>query len=220
MSRTTAGLSDALQSYIVEHAVKDGEVEQRLREDTGRMPNAHLQIAPEQAQMMSVFARMVNARIALEIGVFTGYSALAVARALPDDGRLFAFEINAEYAEIAKGYWEDAGVADKIDVRLGPALENLPKLLDEGYRGKVDFAFIDADKTAYPEYYELVMELLRPGGVVLIDNVFRNGNVADASANDEATVATRELNRRVSEDIRVDSCIIPIADGVTVARKR
>lgn len=220
MSRSTAGLPDALQSYIVEHAVKDGEVEQKLRDDTGRMPNAQMQIAPEQAQMMSVFARMVDARIALEIGVFTGYSALAVARVLPEGGRLIACEINAEYADIARGYWREAGVADKIDLRLGAALDTLPVLIDEGYAARVDFAFIDADKTAYPEYYDLVMELLRPGGVVLIDNVFRNGNVADESANDEATVATRELNRRVAEDGRIDSCIIPIADGVTVARKR
>lgn len=220
MSRSTLGLPEDLQQYIVDLSVHETDVQQKVREETAERPDAQMQIAPEQAQMMFVLAKTVNARLALEVGVFTGYSALAVAQALPPDGRLIACEINEEFAETARKYWGEAGVERKIDLRLGPALATLDTLISEGYANAIDFAFIDADKTSYPEYYERCVALLRPGGIVLIDNIFRGGEITDETSDDEGVTATRQLNERVASDTRVDACIIPMADGVTIARKR
>lgn len=218
MSRTTHGLSAELQRYLVEHSVRETDVERRVREDTASHPKSNMQIAPEQAQMMKVMAKMVDARLALEIGVFTGYSAMAVASALPPDGRLIACDVDEEFAGIARRNWKDAGLDHKIELRIGPAIDTLDDLNREGAR--FDFAFIDADKVNLRNYYERVLSLLRPGGVVLIDNVFRGGDVVDASIDDASVRATRELNDLIIADDRVDPCMLPIADGVTVARKR
>lgn len=218
MSRTTHGLSAERQRYLVEHSVRETDVERRVREDTASHPKSNMQIAPEQAQMMKVMAKMVDARLALEIGVFTGYSAMAVASALPPDGRLIACDVDEEFAGIARRNWKDAGLDHKIELRIGPAIDTLDDLNREGVR--FDFAFIDADKVNLRNYYERVLSLLRPGGVVLIDNVFRGGDVVDASIDDASVRATRELNDLIIADDRVDPCMLPIADGVTVARKR
>ncbi len=220
MSRASLGISDELQEYLVAHSVRETDAERRVREETASHPKSNMQIAPEQAQMMKVMAMMVDARLALEIGTFTGYAAMAVAGALPADGRLIACEINSEFGNIARQNWRHAGLDKKIDLRIGPAIETLESLLQEGFTGRFDFAFIDADKQLYPEYYELTLELLRQGGIVLIDNVFRRGDVADSSINDDALVGTRRLNELIARDERVDPCIIPIADGVTIALKR
>lgn len=220
MSRSTLGLPEDLQQYIFDHAVRETEIQRKVREETAEHPSSQMQIAPEQAQMMFVLAKTVNARLALEIGVFTGYSALAVAQALPPDGRLIACEINEEFAETARGYWKEAGVDRKIELRIGPATATLDALISDGYTNAFDFVFIDADKTSYPEYYERCIALLRPGGLVLVDNVFRGGEVTDESSDDDAVQATRQLNERVSSDKRVDACIVPMADGITIARKR
>lgn len=220
MSRSSLGLPDDLQQYLVEHSVRETDSERQLRLDTADHPSRHMQIAPEQAQMMKVLAKMVDARLALEVGVFTGYSAMAVAEALPPDGRLIACEIDEEYGAAAKQNWRNAGLDEKIDLRLGPAVDTLNALIEEGYQGRFDFAFIDADKNLYPDYYESTLKLLRQGGVVLIDNIFRRGDISDLSMDDEALRGTRALNSLIKSDERVDPCIIPIADGVTIARKR
>ena len=220
MARRPTDLSETLYAYLLDHSLREPDVMRRLRERTADHPQAEMQIAPEQAQFMTLLARLVGARRALEVGVFTGYSALAVARALPPDGVLVACDISADYPAVGQPYWEEAGVADRIDLRIGPAVETLDALLDEGRDGAFDFAFIDADKTAYDAYYERTLRLLRPGGVVLLDNMFRRGRVADPSVDDPGVVAIHRLNEKLHHDDRIDLSLLPVADGLTLARKR
>ena len=213
-------LTPALLEYIESVSLRESDALRRLREETRRQPFGMMQIDPEQGQFMALLARLVGARRCLEIGTFTGYSALWIALALPPDGHIIACDIDARMAAIAERHWQEAGVADKIQLRLGPALTTLDALLREGGERSFDFAFIDADKENYGHYYERVLRLLRPGGVVVIDNVLWGGSVAERSARDPATVALRTLNRKLHTDARIDLSLLPIADGVTIARKR
>jgi O-methyltransferase len=180
-----------------------------------------MQIAPEQGAFMGLLAELIGARRYIEVGTFTGYSSLAVALAMPADGQLVCCDLSTEWTDVARRYWAEAGVADRVELRIGPALESLDALLAEGAAGSFDFAFIDADKGNYPAYYQKVIELLRPGGVVAIDNVFRGGRIAEEPSEDDVEQrATRELNARVAADQRVSVSMVPIADGLTLARKR
>lgn len=220
MSNQSIQLTPELYTYLLEVSLRESDLLQELRERTRRMPEARMQIAPEQGQFMTLLARLLGARQALEIGVFTGYSALCVASALPADGRLIACDISAEYTRIAREYWERAGVADRIDLRLAPASETLATLLAEGAAGSFDLAFIDADKTGYADYYEQCLALLRPGGLIVVDNVLWNGRVLDTATADADTRAIRAFNRRIHKDARVDLSLVPIGDGLSLLRKR
>jgi predicted O-methyltransferase YrrM len=223
MSRRTIELTDALHAYLVEQTVTETDVLRRLREETGRLPDADMQIAPEQGQFMRLLVELVGARNALEIGTFTGYSAIWIASGLPAGGQLICCDVSEEWTSIARRYWQEAGVAERIDLRLGPALDTLDALLREDAnapaRGAFDFVFIDADKEKTETYYEHSLELLRPGGLITIDNAFHGGRVAD-SAVDDANVPHRVLNRRICHDPRVSACLVPIGDGLLLARKR
>jgi predicted O-methyltransferase YrrM len=221
MSRSTFGLPEDLQAYLQKYGVRESAARRMIRDETADHPSSNMQIAAEQGELMALLSRIVGARKALEVGVFTGYSALCVAEVLPPDGKLVACELDEDFARTAQDVWEKGGVADRIELRLGPALETLQALIDEGEDATFDFAFVDADKEPYPEYYELCLALLRPGGIVLVDNVFAGGRVVDPAADGEMNVeAIRRLNEIVHADERVDATIIPIADGLTVARKR
>lgn len=218
MSRKSILVSDELHSYIEKTWMKEPDILVRLRAETDSMPEADLQISADQGQLMSLLVRALGVKNALEIGVFTGYSSLSVALALPDEGKLVACDISDEYTQIARKYWAEAGVANKVDLRIGPAVESLKKIQEEGHR--FDFAFIDADKPNYENYFDAAVELVRPNGLIAIDNVFWKGAVADPTQTDEGTETMRAFNAKVSSDPRVDICIIPIGDGLTVARVR
>jgi predicted O-methyltransferase YrrM len=220
MSRRTLTMTDPLYDYLLAASLREPPLLRQLREETARMPNAQLQLAPEQGQFLAFLVRTIGARCTLELGVFTGYSALCVALALPPDGRIVACDVSEEWTGIARRYWEAAGVADKIDLRIAPALQTLDGLIAGGAAATFDFAFIDADKDAYPAYYERCLALLRPGGVIAIDNVLRNGSVADPSDQRPGTVAMRAFNTLLHEDTRIDLSLLPIGDGLTLARKR
>ncbi len=220
MGRKTLPLTDVLYQYVLDVSLRESEVARDLRAETARLPNAEMQSAPEQGQFMGLLVRLLGVRRALEIGVFTGYSALAVADALPPDGRLIACDVSEEFTAIARRYWARAGVAGKIDLRLAPAVETLDALLAEGQAGTFDFAFIDADKERYDAYYERALKLLRPGGLLLIDNVLWGGEVADPNADTPALRAIRALNLKLRDDARVDLSLLPLADGVSLVRKR
>jgi predicted O-methyltransferase YrrM len=215
--RTT--VDDVLQDYLVAHTVREHPAQTALREATRVLPHAGMQIGPEQAQFMSLLVRLVGAGRCIEVGVFTGYSALSVALALPDDGYLLACDVSDAYTRVGKPFWKQAGIAGKIDLRLAPAVETLEAQLAAGQAGRFDFAFIDADKSSYDAYYERCLALLRPGGLIAIDNVLWGGAVAKPAA-DPDTAALQELNAKVHGDERVDMCIVPIGDGLTLARKR
>ncbi|MBA2675606.1 class I SAM-dependent methyltransferase [Ramlibacter sp.] len=219
MSKRTLLAEDGLYDYVLAHSLREHPEQAALREATRSHPRAGMQIAPEQGQFMAMLARLMGARRAIEIGVFTGYSALSVALALPEDGRLLACDISDEYTRIGIPFWQRAGVAHKIDLRLAPAAQTLRACLDAGEAGQYDFAFIDADKTAYDGYYELVLQLLRPGGLVVIDNTLWHGAVAHPADSDD-TRALQALNAKVHADARVDMVLLPFSDGVTLARKR
>ncbi|NBB86399.1 MAG: methyltransferase domain-containing protein, partial [Bacteroidetes bacterium] len=203
MSNRTLTLTDALYEYMLDVSLREPEVMRRLRAETARHPKSEMQIAPEQGQFMALLVRLMGATRALEIGTFTGYSALAVAQALPVDGQLVACDISAEYTAIARRYWERAGVADRIDLRIAPALETLAALRDAGQTGTFDFAFIDADKETYNAYYEHCLALLRPGGLVVLDNTFRDGRVVNAEAHGESVQAIHALNQKLRHDERI-----------------
>jgi caffeoyl-CoA O-methyltransferase len=217
MSKRTIGLSDELHAYVVAHSASpDPLVSELMAETQEKIPDlAHLQIAPEQAPFMTLITQIIGVRNAVEIGTFTGLSALSIARGLAPDGKLICCDISAEYTSIAQRYWARAGVADRIELRLGPALETLRAMPPDPY---LDLAFIDADKTGYPDYWSEIVPRMRQGGVILIDNVLRGGRIVQPPANaDDATMA--EFNDIVTADKRVTSMIVPIADGVTLARK-
>ncbi|HEU4827817.1 MAG TPA: class I SAM-dependent methyltransferase [Gemmatimonadales bacterium] len=220
MSRRTLPLDDRLYEYLLSVSLREPEVLRRLREETAAHPQANMQIGPEQGQFMGLLARLIGARKCLEVGVFTGYSALAVALALPFDGRLVACDLSEEFTAIGRPYWREAGVEQLIRLELGPALETLDALLAGGEGGTFDFAFIDADKTNYAGYYERTLELLRPGGLVAVDNVLWGGKVADPAIHDADVDAIRALNEQLLGDERIDLSLLPIGDGLTLARKR
>jgi caffeoyl-CoA O-methyltransferase len=220
MSRQTLGLPDDLHEYLLSVSLRESDVMRRLREETAEHPRAHMQIAPEQAQFLQFLVQLIGARRTLEIGVFTGYSALAVAEVLPPNGEIVACDVSEEYTQVARRYWRDAGVNDQIDLRIAPAEETLAGLLDGGEAGTFDFTFVDADKESYDTYYEQSLKLLRPGGVIAIDNVFRGGRVTEPVPDDESVEAVRDLNEKLHTDERIDLTMLPLADGVTLAMKR
>lgn len=220
MSNRTLTLNDALYDYLLAHSVQEPEVLAALRRETAQHPMAQMQIAPEQGQLMALLVQLMGVRRALEVGVFTGYSALRVALALPADGRLVACDVSEEYTAIARRYWEQAGVSHKIDLRLAPAAETLEQLLAEGQANSFDFAFIDADKRGYPTYYEQALQLVRPGGLIAIDNVLWSGRVADPTVADSRTEILRQFNQRLYQDDRIVLSLVPIADGLTLALKK
>jgi predicted O-methyltransferase YrrM len=221
MASRTISMTDTLNRYMLDVSLREPPKMAALRAETEKMPEFELQIAPEQAQFMAFLVKTLGARRGLEVGVFAGYSALAVVLAMPDDGRLVACEVNPKWAAIAQRNWEAAGVAHKIDLRLAPALDTLSALVgDEAERGAYDFAFIDADKPNYPTYYEHCLTLLRPGGLIVIDNVFLGGAVIDPARQDAGIKAIRQLNTRLRDDERVDLSLVPIGDGMTLVRKR
>jgi len=220
MANRTIDLTDRLYDYLLKVSLREPPLLAELRAETAKLPDAVMQISPEQGQFMALLVQLIGARRAIEVGTFTGYSALCVASALPARGKLIACDISKEYTSVGRPYWERAGVAGKIDLRLGPALDTLRSLLAEGAAGSFDFAFIDADKKEYDGYYEAILELLRPGGLVAIDNVLWGGAVADSRKRDADTVAIRALNKKLHDDERVSLSLLPIGDGVTLARKR
>jgi predicted O-methyltransferase YrrM len=220
MSSRTLRLDDTIYEYLCATSLREPLVMQRLREVTASLDEAGMQISPEQGQFMALLARLIGARRYLEIGVFTGYSSLAVALALPEDGRVIACDINPQWTRIAQRYWHEAGVAHKIDLRLARAADSLRALEAEGWAGQIDMVFIDADKRGYPGYYEQSLLLMRRGGLLLVDNTLWGGNVADPADQSEDTQAIRRLNATLHTDERVDLSLIPIGDGLTLARKR
>lgn len=212
-------LTNELRDYVLSVSLREPDVLKRLREETSKLPMAGMQVDPEQGQFMAFLVRMLGARRCLEIGVFTGYSSLVTALALPEDGVVVACDKSRRWTDIARRYWAEAGVDERIDLRLGRAMDTLDAL--RAQRGEpFDFAFIDADKTGYPDYYEACLDLLRPGGVIVIDNTLWHGRVIDPAADDADTRAIRSFNRSLQEDERVDLSLLAIADGLTLCRKR
>lgn len=219
MANRTQRLDNQLYDYLNSISRQEPEILSQLRQETAQNPLARMQIAPEQGHLMTLLVQLMGAKKVLELGVFTGYSSLAVALALPPQGKLVACDISQEYTAIARRYWQQAGVADKIELYLAPALETLERLLAEGEAGTFDFAFIDADKRNYSAYYEQTLQLLRPGGLIAVDNVLWSGRVADPQVNDNRTKAMREFNQKLHQDQRVFLSLLPIADGLTLVRK-
>lgn len=220
MSNRTLTLDDDLYAYLLAHSLRETPELRALRELTLRHQYANMQIAPEQGQLMALLVRLMGARRIVEIGTFTGYSALCMALALPADGRLICCDLSEEWTAVASSYWRESGVENLIDLRIAPALETLDSLLREGHGGALDMAFIDADKANYDNYYERSLQLLRPGGLIMFDNTLWNGTVADPSVTDEDTDALRLLNSKLHGDERIDLSLVPIGDGLTLARKR
>lgn len=219
MSRNVQ-VDETLYRYITEHSLREPAILRELREETAKLPHAGMQIGPEQGQFMALMARLTGARHCIEIGVFTGYSSLAVALALPTGANIVACDVSEEWTSIARRYWDRAGVAGKIDLRLGPAVDTLDALLEAGGAEGYDFVFIDADKGGYLAYYERCMKLLRTGGLILVDNTLWSGEVANAENTKPDTVALRAFNDALHHDERIDLSLLPIGDGVTLARKR
>ena len=220
MTRETLPLTPRLYDYLLSVGVREHPVLKRLAAESDALPDAEMRISPEQGAFMALLVEIMGVKRCLEIGVFTGYSALAVALALPADGRIVACDVNREWTAVARRYWTEAGVKDKIDLRLAPALETLDTLMAEGAAGSFDFAFIDADKSEYTAYYERVLELLRPGGLMVVDNVLCGGRVADAGDTSTDTLSRRDFNAALHQDKRITLSMIPVADGLTLAVKR
>ena len=220
MTRRTNQLTDDLHGYLLDVSVREPDVLRRLREETAALPESNMQIGPEQGQFMGLLVELIGAKHTLEIGTFTGYSALAVALALPFDGRVIACDLSEEWTSVGKPFWEQAGQAHKIELRLGPAVESLDSLLAQGRAGEFDFAFIDADKVGYTAYFERCMQLVRCGGLIAIDNTLWEGKVVDADVTDADTEAIRRFNAELRDDERVSLSLVPVGDGLTLARKR
>lgn len=220
MSNRTLPLDDALYAYLLDVSLRETDVQRRLREETSHLPNRSMQIAPEQGQFMAMLVRLMNAQRILEIGTFTGYSALCMALALAPGGRIVTCDISEEWTGVARRYWAEAGVSDRITLRLGPAVATLDGLLSSREGSQFDLAFIDADKANYQGYYERALALARPGGLIIVDNVLWGGSIIDAKKEDADTVAIRAFNTRIRDDERVDLSLVPIGDGLTLAMKR
>ncbi len=220
MSNRTLQVTDEIYDYLIDISLREPAVLTELREWTAEHPRYPMQIAPEQGQFMALLVSLMGARRCLEIGVFTGYSSLAVALALPGDGSIVACDVSEEYTAVAREFWKKAGVAGKIDLRLAPATETLDELLAAGQAGQFDFAFIDADKSSYLGYFERSLALLRPGGLIAVDNTLWSGRLVDEREQDEDCRALREFNRALHGDERIELSLVPIGDGLTLARKR
>ncbi|MTJ30402.1 class I SAM-dependent methyltransferase [Aphanizomenon sp. UHCC 0183] len=219
MSKQTLGLEQNLYDYLLSISLREPAILTQLRQETAQIPRSIMQISPEQGQFMALLIKLIGAKKTLEVGVFTGYSSLVVALALPADGKIVACDVSEEYTSVARRYWQEAGVADKIDLHIAPALETLDKLLTAGEAETFDFAFIDADKSNYDNYYEQCLELIRPGGLIAIDNVLWSGKVAETEIQDNQTNKIRALNRKLHQDSRITLSLVPIADGLTLAMK-
>lgn len=219
MLKKTLGFDEHLYNYFLSVSLREPDILRQLREETARLPNAIMQIAPEQGQFMALLIKLLGATKTLEVGVFTGYSSLCVALALPENGKLVACDVSEEYTAVARRYWQAAGVVDKIDLRIAPALETLDELLGTGQAETFDFAFIDADKRNYDGYYERSLQLIRPGGLITIDNVLWSGRVAEPQDQEKNTQALRALNEKLHGDERITLSMVPIADGLTLALK-
>ncbi|MTJ51272.1 SAM-dependent methyltransferase [Anabaena sp. UHCC 0253] len=219
MSKQTLGLEQSVYDYLLSVSLREPITLTQLRQETSQLPMSRMQISPEQGQFMALLVKLIGAKKTLEIGVFTGYSSLVVALALPADGKIVACDVSEEYTNIARRYWQQAGVEDKIDLHLAPALETLDHLLAAGEAGTFDFAFIDADKGNYENYYERSLQLIRPGGLIAIDNVLWSGKVADTEIQDNQTNKIRAVNRKLHQDSRITLSLVPIADGLTLAMK-
>jgi predicted O-methyltransferase YrrM len=213
-------ITDEIHRYLVDHSVREPDVLARLRAATASLPQAGMQIGPEQGQLMALLAKLVGAKRCIEVGVFTGYSSLAVALALPEDGRILACDVSEQWTAIARRFWREAGVEHKIELKLQPAVRTLEESLAAGEAGRYDFAFVDADKPAYDSYYELLLKLLRPGGLMALDNTLWSGAVLDPNEREPNTVALRALNDKLHRDERIDLSLLPVGDGLTLARKR
>lgn len=220
MSNKTLMLPDRLYRYLLSVSLRESELLRQLREETAKDPMARMQIAPEQGQFMALLLELLGARRVLEIGVYTGYSALCMASALPPDGRLVACDLSEQWTQVARRYWHAAGLADRIDLRLAPALDTLAALHADGEEASFDFVFVDADKREYRAYFEAALKLLRVGGLVAIDNTLWNGSVVDPDDQSEDTIAIRSFNEHLHRDQRVSLSLVPIGDGLTLARKR
>jgi predicted O-methyltransferase YrrM len=220
MSKRTVNLDDRLYDYLLNVSLRDTPVQKALREETDKQEWARMQISPDQAQFMALLVKLTDARKTIEVGTFTGYSALAIAQALPEDGVVVACDVSEEWTSIGKRFWKQAGVAHKIDLRLAPAAKTLTGLIEDGQNDSYDFAFIDADKENQLVYYEYCLQLVRPGGLIAIDNVLWGGDVANPDNQSEDTVAIRKFNEFVYQDGRVDISLVPIGDGLTLARRR
>jgi O-methyltransferase len=217
---TRSLVPDAIEQYVSEIITRETPLQRRLRAETAVLPHSCMQIGPDQGALLALLVRLTGVRRALEIGTFTGYSALAVASALPANGKLVTCDASEEWTQIARRYWAEAGLANRIELRLGLAAETLAELLQEGAEASFDFAFIDADKESYDIYYEACLRLVRPGGLIAVDNVLWHGAVVDSSVTDEETEAIRKLNRKMRDDSRVEICLLTVGDGVMLARKR
>jgi predicted O-methyltransferase YrrM len=221
MSDRSIGLSETLHQYLLANSVREPEVLAHLRQETDRHPLSNMQISPEQGQLMGLLVQLIGAKKCLEIGVFTGYSSLSVALNLPDDGRIVACDVSDEFTSIARKYWQAAGVSEKIDLQIAPALDTLDRLIANGEAGTFDFAFIDADKNNYAAYYDRCFQLVRQGGLILVDNVLWYGRVIDPTMDeDKRTQAIKQINQQIYHDDRVQISLIPIGDGLTIARKK
>jgi predicted O-methyltransferase YrrM len=214
------GFDERSYKYLIDTTVREPEVARKLREETQKLANAQMQIGPDQGQFMQLLVQLIRAKKTIEVGVFTGYSSLWVAMGLPSDGRVIACDVSEEYTAVARRYWKEAGVDQKIDLRLGPAVDTLDRLVKAGETGTFDFAFIDADKTNYDNYYERALTLLRAGGLIAIDNTIWSGKVADPDARDDNTVAIRRLNKKLKSDERISLSMLTVGDGLTLAMKR
>jgi predicted O-methyltransferase YrrM len=219
MARRTMPLTEALHDYMLDVSLREPDVLRRLREETVHHAMAECQIAPEQGQFMALLVKLIAARRTLEIGTFTGYSAAWVALALPVDGQVIACDVSEKWTAVARRYWREAGIAGRIDLRLAPAVETLEKLVETGQEDSFDFAFIDADKPNYDAYYEYCLRLVRPGGLIALDNTLAQGRVVESTGS-EYTRAIKALNEKLHADARVDISLVPIADGLTLARRR
>ena len=220
MANKTIGISDELAAYVRRVGTREPDVLARLREETSSLPQRGMQVSAEQGALLALLVELIGARRCLEVGTFTGYSSTAVALALPGDGRITCCDVSEEWTSIARKYWSEAGVADRVDLRLGPAADTLDDLLAAGEEGTFDLAFIDADKVGYDGYYERALRLVRPGGLIALDNTLWGGRVIDDDVTDEDTGAIRALNAKLADDQRVTLCLLPVSDGVTLARRR